>query len=95
MRQAVNTIRSTKELIGMWATRAEFAHDLNSAFPELPITVSQVQKWAEKDAIPSRYLHAVLVVAKRSGHDVTADQLIEFQSAAFDTQGPADARASA
>lgn len=74
-------VESIRDLVNLWPTRAELASDLKSAFPQLSVSVTQVHKWAEKQSIPARYHHALLIVGRRRGFNISAELIIKLHSA--------------
>jgi hypothetical protein len=75
---AVTGITTIRDLINLWPTRKTLVDDIRAAFPELPVSVSQVHKWAEKQSVPARYQHALVVVGQGRGFDVTADLIVQL-----------------
>lgn len=77
----MSRVESIREMVNLWPTRAALVGDLKSAFPNLPISVMQVHKWAEKQSIPARYHHPILIVARKRGFEITADLIVRLHSA--------------
>lgn len=73
-------IESISDLVNLWSTRAELVADLKKAFPDLPVSVDRVHKWAEKQSIRACYLHPLLVVSQNRGFPVTAEMILRLNS---------------
>ncbi|MDJ0631075.1 MAG: hypothetical protein QNJ44_22650 [Rhodobacter sp.] len=73
-------IRTIRELVNLWPTRAELARDISAVSPLIEATTHQVHKWAENGSIPSKYQSAVLRAATERGFPVTAELLITLHS---------------
>jgi hypothetical protein len=72
---------SIRDIISLWPTRAALFADLRDQLPEdVPLSVHQVQKWAEKQSIPARYHYPFLRAAEVRGFAVTADQLARLHA---------------
>ncbi|PIE10030.1 MAG: hypothetical protein CSA72_10475 [Rhodobacterales bacterium] len=73
-------VSSIKGLIGLWPKRAAMAEAVSEAQPLLPVTVHQVNKWAEVGSIPAKYHHGIVRAAQAAGHQVTADLIVRLHA---------------
>lgn len=49
------------DVINFWPSRPQLAHDLG-------LTIGQVQKWADRDRIPSEHWNALIEAAGKRGY---------------------------
>ena len=78
--QDVHTI---KNLIGLWPSRAVFLEDLRDLreqFPDLKVSIHQVNKWAEKGSIPPRYHFPIVVAAQGREFPVSAELIARLHA---------------
>ena len=73
-------VSSIRDIIGLWPLRAALAGDVNSIAGCEAVTVSQVQKWAEKESIPAKFHRVVVRAAQLRGHSVSADLLADLHN---------------
>lgn len=74
-------VSSIRDLIGLWPQRAALAGDVNGIAGREVVTVSQVQKWSEKESIPAKFHWLVIQAAQTRGHHVSADLIAELHDA--------------
>ena len=68
--------QSIRDVYGHWPTRAAVARGINDAAGSAQVTTDQVQKWAEKNAVPGKYWGWLLKAARQQGVALTADDLV-------------------
>jgi hypothetical protein len=65
---------TVKDIVDLWPNRAALAADIDSEAD--PVTVAQINKWAQRGTIPSPYHARVLRAAEARGFAITAAQIV-------------------
>lgn len=65
---------TVKDIVDLWPSRAALAADIDSASD--PVTVAQINKWAQRGTIPSPYHARILRAAEARGFAITAAQIV-------------------
>lgn len=69
---------SIRDIVNLWPSRAELSDDMNGIDANRRVSVHQVNKWAEKSALPARYHWQLLHAARLRGFPVTADLIVRL-----------------
>lgn len=73
-------VKTVKDLINLWPTRAEMAVDVSKSLGDKTVTVGQVHKWAQFQSIPARFHWAVIAAGTARGFDLTAEIMVRLHA---------------
>lgn len=73
-------VSSIRDLIGLWSTRAAFAHSVSRVNDALPVSIHQANKWAENGAIPAKFHQSVIDAAAARALPVTAELIVRLHA---------------
>lgn len=74
----MSDISSIRDLINLWPRRADLAAAMNGVAGFDMVSVAQVHKWAEKNAVPARYHSTLVKAGVVGGYQVTADLVVDL-----------------
>ena len=73
-------VSSIKDLINLWPARKALADEMTKDCPDHPVSVHQVNKWAEIGSIRAQFHLSLLRCAQARGFPVTAELLVRLHA---------------
>lgn len=77
----MDDISSIRDLVNLWPLRSALADDINAAAGFRLVTTAQVHKWAEKQSVPAKYHHFLILAGQRRSYLVTAEMMVRLHAA--------------